>query len=463
MKKIAILLLTCGSFLAYSSNALQRMQDVLSEKNKGVSTDAVIIIKDGTQIFEFYDHEYTPSTKHLSWSMAKTIAGIMIGQAIDEGKLALTDKASKYLPHLKSQATIKDLLQMSSGIYFKEVYLGLPLNSDATKMLYMEGPKTGFTDYVSSLPLRTNAAPGDHFSYSSGDSNLLMEILKVVSKNKKEYDDYPWNKIFKPLGITDVTFEQDTNHTFVGSSYLYLSAPDYIKIGQMIMENGTHHGASIIPKDYFKLMNEVAPGVSLNPLEGTSRTRSYSSQITTNKPIKARGYPSEYKDLPEDALIMIGHQGQLLVASPSQKLIILRLALDKGESFNRKEFFAAASDLIREKGFHLENAGDHGYIEHALEQPNVGKSDFSFKDYLKIPHLIRTFAAKEYCSCLLVVGRSEKACKRDLKVSLPILPSLTVSSDKKTVTAILGNGLFNKISKAEYMGKELGCTLTVSL
>lgn len=78
-------------------------------------------------------------------------------------------------------------------------------------------------------------------------------------------------------------------------------------------------------------MTRVAPGVSAQALPGTSQTRAYSSRLTTNLPIPARGLPSEYADLPTDALLMIGHQGQLVVASPSQKLVIVRLAVRSSE------------------------------------------------------------------------------------------------------------------------------------
>jgi len=62
-----------------------------------------------------------------------------------------------------------------------------------------------------------------------------------------------------------------------------------------------------------------------------------------------RGLPSEYADLPTDALLMIGHQGQLVVASPSQKLVIVRLAMDKGSSFDRKQFFGKVARLVEAK------------------------------------------------------------------------------------------------------------------
>ncbi len=460
MKKLLIGLLALGSFSVLSQT--NRIQDQLIEalNAKDVNTDAVIIYKDGVKIFEHYGREYNPTTKHLSWSMAKSISGILVGQAIQEGRLSLNDRVDKYFSDFKTDATVKDLLNMSSGISFKEEYSGVPVDSDATKMLYLNGPKSGFADYIKNLPLNDNAAPGDHFYYSSGDTNLLMEILKKTFQSKEEYNQYPWKKIFSPLGIKNATFEQDSSGTFVGSSYVYLSPDDFLKMGLLLMQNGTWNGVQVIPKEYMALITEVAPGVHQKALEGTSQTRSYSSQITTNLPIDGRNLNSEYKDLPLDALLMIGHQGQLVVTSPSQKLVIVRLAMDKGSAFNRKQFFNLASKLIREKGYELVTVGNNTHEPTiTATSPIKKKSKTKISDYLKIPHLIRAMAAKEYCSCMLVIGRSKQACKADLKVSLPILPKLKISKDRKYVSAVLGTGLMRKISRAEFKGHELGCTL----
>lgn len=464
MKNLSILtafLFISNFIFAQQDQASKKLEDLISNTNEGVNTDSVIIYKDGKIILEAYANEYNSSTKHLSWSMAKSVAGMLIGIAEGEGLISYSDLVSKYLPHFKSPATIMDILTMSSAVQFKEEYAGVPVDSDATKMLYLNGPENGFYKYIESLPLRKNTAPGHHFYYSSGDTNILMEVLKVAINDKKKYDNYPWDKLFNQLGIQDATFEQDSNGTFVGSSYIYLTPIDFLKIGKLIMQAGIWEGSRIIPESYIQLMSKVAPGVNLMAINGTSSTRSYSTQITTNKPILGRGLPSEYQYLPEDSLLMIGHQGQLIVASPSQKMVIVRLAMDKGTSFNRKEFFKVTSELIKENGLNLETTTSLKVHETNQIQQKTVKGKTKILDYLKVPHLIRAMAAKEYCSCRLVVGRSKSACKKDLKVSLPILPILTISKDNTTVKAMLGPGLF-RTSIAVFNGKKLGCSLIQS-
>ncbi|MCM0606798.1 MAG: serine hydrolase [Xanthomonadaceae bacterium] len=450
---------------AQDSDLISLSQSLIQSKYSGVNTDAVLIYKDGQILFEHYARGYDSNKKHLSWSMAKTFAGILIGQAIEEGKLGLDDPISKFIPETQSKATIRNLLNMSSGIAFKEEYSGVPVDSDATKMLYMKGPKFGFGIYSAGLPNRKGAVAGEHFYYSIGDTNILMEILKRVSGTKSAYDELPFKKIFQPLGISQATFEQDAKGTFVGSSYVYLSAQDFLKFGQLLMNQGKVGNQEVIPSEYFKLMQALAPGVDKLALPGTSSQRAYSSQITTNRPIVGRGFNfPQYADLPEDSLIMIGHQGQWVIASPSEKLVIVRLGMDKGTSLDRYEFFAAVKTLIRDHQLTYTVPRDSNPTRYETH-PSIPVSASKEKkekghlgDYFKVPHLIRAMAAKEYCSCINVIGRSESDCKSDLKVSLPLLPRLKVSKNGD-VKATLGSGVFGRASKAKFISPELGCTL----
>lgn len=441
------------------------LNSALDDPSKGVHTDALLVMRDGKILSESYGRGYDADTKHLSWSMAKTVAGILVAQEIDRGTMSLTSPIRTYVPEVQSPARVVDVLQMSSGIAFNEEYSGVPVTSDATRMLYMEGPRTGFLPFLAKLPQRTDAKPGEHFYYSSGDSNLLMAALRNVAPTQEAYDAIPFDRFFTPLGISNATFEQDSKGIFVGSSYVYLKARDFAKIGSLLAARGKLGGATIIPDWYFDQMTRVAPGVSAKALAGTSQTRAYSSQVTTNLPIPARGLPSEYEDLPTDALLMIGHQGQLVVASPSQKLVIVRLAMDKGSSFDRRQFFGKVARLVEAKSGPLltarkENPAQYDGAPPALA-PDVEAEKAKIADYLKVPHLIRALAAKEYCSCVKVVGRSERDCKDDLRVSLPVLPTLRLKDDG-SVTAVLGTGLFGKKAVAVYRGPELGCTLTES-
>lgn len=456
----ASLLLSQLSFssAAYAKTADQELTDFLRNTDKA-NTDVVLVYKDGKVIYQYYAREYGPNTKHLSWSMAKTLTGILIGIAESEGLLSFDDPVRKFYPGARTSARIIDVLGMSSGIKFKEAFVGFPTDLDLTNMMYMNGQAKGYVDYMLTQPLSSTGAPGEYFNYSSGDTDLLMGILQKAINNQSVYNKYPWEKLFKPLGI-EATFEQDMKGTFVGASYIYMKATDYLKVGQLLMQKGNWNGQQIIPTKYFEMMNVVAPGVHKKIQIGNEENKAYSMQVTTNLPIEGRNLPSAYKDLPLDALIMYGHQGQIIAASPSQNLVLVKLAMDK-KVLSRPGFFAATKKLILSKGYSYETVGslnrnkasDEVYEEEDHERGFIGT-------ILSVPRLLRSFSVKEYCSCRLVIGRSEAACKADLRASFPILPRLKIKDDG-TVTATLGLGLFKK-AKAVYRGKTFGCTLTES-
>src|ERR1700733_1247323 len=87
----------------------------------------LLLIKDGEILFERYQYERNAENRFVSHSMAKSIVSLAIGMAFAEGKIAsLDDKAAKYEPklagHAYGETSIRNLLRMSSGVAFKEVY-----------------------------------------------------------------------------------------------------------------------------------------------------------------------------------------------------------------------------------------------------------------------------------------------------------------------------------------------------
>lgn len=421
------------------------------------NTDIVLIYKDGKVVYEYYAREYTPTTKHLSWSTAKTMSGILIGIAESEGLLSINDPVKKYFPEAKTTARIIDLLGMSSGIKFKEAFVGLPLNLDLTNMMYLEGHAQGYVNYMLRNPLSPTGGPGEYFNYSSGDTNLLMGILQKAINNQSVYDKYPWEKLFKPLGI-EAAFEQDIKGTFVGASYIYMTAPDFLKVGQLVMNKGVWNGKQIIPVKYFELMNKVADGVQKKVQEGNPVNKAYSAQAITNLPIEGRNQASAYDDLPLDSVIMYGFQGQIVMSSPSQNLVMVKLSMDE-KDMDRLAFYAAVKKFMFAKGLPYETVGSsNGGAATKTWGAEPPADDVNSGPVQSFPHMIRAYTAKEYCSCRLVVGRSEAICKKDLSGIAKIMPLLKIENNG----IVTSQGLFRQTAIAKYRGKELGCTLIQS-
>ncbi len=216
LSAVATMNAACASATSEEADvAVGELNAVVYARANGVNPDAVLFMRNGKVLFEEYSRGYDAKTKHLSGSMAKTIAGVLVAQEIDRGAISLTTPIGDVLPEVQSPARVVDALQMSSGIAFREEYSGVPFTSDATRMLYMEGPKSGLIPFLSMLPQKTDAKPGDHFYYSSGDSNLLMAVVQKTSASQEAYDAIAFERFFERLGIADATFEQDSKGVFV--------------------------------------------------------------------------------------------------------------------------------------------------------------------------------------------------------------------------------------------------------
>lgn len=442
-----------------AEQALDSLLFPAGNPNPDYHTDGIIVLSNDQVIYERYGNGYGPASRHLSWSVAKASAGILVGIAAGDGRLQLEDPVSKHLPGSKSNATILDFLRMSSNLDFTEEYDGVPVTADVVRMLYLDGPGKGFAEYTLARPQRKGHAPGEQFYYSSGDTNVLMAVLKAALG--ADYDSFPWNRYFYRIGIQNAVFEQDARGGFVGSSYLYLSLRDFARIGQLFAHQGFVNGPAgperVIPADYWRLMNTVAPGVD-QPAPGADLRSAYTSQMKINAPIPARGLGPEVPELPEDALSVFGHQGQLIVALPSQNVVIVRLGTDHGWPLDERALYLGVRNLLLERGlpaWEVRPAREPP-VPRKSAVPSEKKGIRDYLAYLRVPRLIRALGAKEMCSCLFVLGRSYDTCKKDLKMQLPVQPIYFVSEESKVVRTTF---LIEGVSRARYRGDRFGCSL----
>lgn len=298
-----------------------------SKKYQHVS-NALVIVRNGKLVFEKYSPTFNKNSSHRIWSISKSITHTITYLAIEDGIIKLDSLVSDFYPQLKKsefgkKLTIKHLLQMSSGIEWSEGYESNPLDSNVIQMLYIFQYKD-MANYTANLNFHKE--PGTYFNYSSGDTNLLMGVLKKAIG--KKYDAYPWEKLFEPLEMKDVTWQQDQSGTFVGSSYLFMRARDLIKIGFLYLNDGKINGRQIISTEH---------ALSASTLTESSNG-SYGQLWWLNKDLPKKDTTRTFPDLPEDAYFGLGHHGQTLLIIPSKKLVALRYGIDKKYPFDRNQW-----------------------------------------------------------------------------------------------------------------------------
>jgi len=151
-------------------------------------TTGLIVIKDGVILFENYYAGNQASTRWISMSVAKSFVSFLVGVALEEGKIAnLQDPVDKYVPGLKGSGyegvSLKNVLQMSSGVRFTEDYGDL--KSDIVRLVasFTTGSLNSF---VADLP--NERKPGTFNKYVSADTQVLGMVLSgATGQSLTEY------------------------------------------------------------------------------------------------------------------------------------------------------------------------------------------------------------------------------------------------------------------------------------
>jgi len=310
------------------SRRFEKLTNYLFDENENFRTDSIFIVKNGKLLLERYEHGYRKDQTHRIWSISKSVTALLVGIAIEEGKLSLDSIVDDYYPQIaplwERELKLSHLMHMASGLDYQETYESNPVNSDVVDMLYISNHED-MASFTASRPFRCK--PGDCFNYSSGETNLIMGILKKVLAD--EYEDYPWTRLFDPLGITTATWQRDFSGTFVGSSYLFLSPGDLARIGLLVLRKGNWRGKQILRESFVDYLDDMTPAFINTRLKGIDDREAYGAQWWLNVDIEEKGVKRALEGLPENLIIGSGHHGQGLFLFPDEDAILVRMASDK--------------------------------------------------------------------------------------------------------------------------------------
>ena len=151
----------------------------------------LLVLKDGKIRFERYELGNTEKTHWMSMSIVKSFTASLVGAAIKDGYIRnLEDPVTAYLPQLSGSAyegvTIRNLLQMASGVKWDETYTNPA--SDRRHMLEVQNSQKpgGVLELMAKLP-RT-AEPGTSWNYSTGETHVVGALVRAaVGKPVAQY------------------------------------------------------------------------------------------------------------------------------------------------------------------------------------------------------------------------------------------------------------------------------------
>ena len=292
---------------------------VLADNAAGLNTRALLVAKGGKILGETYAQGADAQTPLLGWSMAKSLTSVMLASLEYRGLIDLAAPASvkEWAQDERAQIRMTDLLTMTDGLAFSEEYNP---GDDATAMLF-DSPSAA--DYVLAKPLAYE--PGTHFNYSSGTANVLARLYQeALGSPAAARADYEQN-IAAVLGFQNAVFETDAAGGFVGSSYLYASARDWARLGQVMLNAGEINGRRLFSADWVERATQQ--NASLNQ-------PAYGYQWWLNAGNQSLRWPS----LPEDSFAAMGNRQQLVMVIPSADMVIVRLGWTAGRYPDNENF-----------------------------------------------------------------------------------------------------------------------------
>ncbi len=288
-------------------------------------TRALIVLKDGQPVIKRYAPGYSDKNRFISWSMAKSVTASAVGILVADGKLSLDAPAPVAAWHTKTgdpraAITLRHLLNMSSGLQHEE--LGNPVEkADTVNILFAHGAENAAAA-AEAKPL--SSRPGSVWQYSTATSVILADIVTraitlETDPQKKCSAIRAWfdTRLFSPAGISTAVWECDRAGTFLGGSFLHMSAPDWAWFGEMYRNNGASNGKQVIPAEWIKFERTPAPAHN-NGHYGAHFWLNFAPK-PTQRP--ALFYPRGARDI----YAMLGHVGQYVIISPSQHIVIVRL------------------------------------------------------------------------------------------------------------------------------------------
>ena len=280
-------------------------------ENPALKTRAVVVLKDGQLIGEKYADGFDKDTPILGWSMTKSITSALVGILVKEGKIDINDPVNipEWKDDERSKITMNNLLQMSSGLKWGEIYTTV---SDVTKMLSLEGDM-----YQHAISVPAEAAPDTKFYYSSGTTNIVAGLIKKHFNRVEDYWAFPHTALLDKIGMHSAVIEPDASGTFVGSSSCFATPRDWAKFGQLYLNDGVWQGERILPEGWVDYTRRPA----------NASAKGYGAFFWLNA-------DEELKDVPTDMYACNGFQGQRVFILPSQNLVVVRMGLSEEGAFD---------------------------------------------------------------------------------------------------------------------------------
>jgi CubicO group peptidase (beta-lactamase class C family) len=284
-------------------------------------TNAFIIVRNDTILYERYFNGHDHDTYCKAFSASKVFISALIGKAIEEGFIqSVNDPVMKYIPEIKDKRfaglTIADCLSMTSGINTNNKEI-LPWH-DKVRIYYTHDLRKLMSG------IEYDHEPGKEF-YSEEVSPVLLGLI-VERATGKSVSKYLEEKIWKPLGMEQDALwvtDRKTDGFEAVNSGLTGTAIDFAKFGRLYLNEGNWNGENVISPEWIR-----------------KTTRPDTTSISFYKGIEYYGgrnvyYNSEWWGLAKNnedyEYSASGHFGQRIYISKEKNAVLIRFGSKEGK------------------------------------------------------------------------------------------------------------------------------------
>lgn len=273
---------------------------------QGSETTALLVVQDGRIVAERYRPDFDIHTTQRTWSVAKSIAGTVIGAAVQQGRIDMNAPAA--IPEWqragdpRQRITIDHLLRMASGLHSD--YPG-----NRTDALYFGGMSVS----EQAAGWQVVAPPDTRFRYANNDTVLAIRALQHRLGDGEGSRRFPFTALLWKIGMTRTVPETDWQGHFILSSQVWTTARDLARLGLLYQNDGMWNGERLLPEGWVDYVRRHGPA---QPARGDG----YGATWWTFAPESG---------LPADAIVAKGNRGQYVVVIPSRRLVIVRRGFDR--------------------------------------------------------------------------------------------------------------------------------------
>ncbi|EAT11474.1 serine hydrolase [Bermanella marisrubri] len=278
------------------------------------STTALVVLKGEDITFEQYYQGTDQWDQRISWSVAKSYLSALFGIAVNEGHIPDLDvPVTDYVPNLKGSGydgvSIKNVLQMSSGVYFNEDYGDF--NSDINRFGRIMALGGSFDDFAASLTKDETRPQGTFMHYVSIDTHVLGMVLRAATGERIE--DYFTEKLWSKLGTErDAIYITDSTGEPMVLGGLNIISRDYARMGILYRDNGFYRGEQIVPESWIE--DSITPDAPhLMPGKRDNATTNF-----------GYGYQWWLPENPDQEFLAIGIYGQYIYINRKHDVVIVK-------------------------------------------------------------------------------------------------------------------------------------------